>query len=701
MGFSLPRWNKESEGGNSPPSPALTIAVFFGIIYILEKSIPGSFYAVISALLGAGVLCVFQARGPTEPRLVALQRLARLLGFGGDTDDGVDDGQAGRPQSVADSRSSPAAACTISGEQKDGADPCLDENNWPQNGGRGSYTVGDTDSSATQGRQSLDIDDNETDGLLGDGVALMGDWFENLNSQDRAAAEAGAHVAMAEDVEKTDPVDKARLDLLFRYLASMEGGNKDQVSSAPASAQRQKLQRKLLLRTAGLGENNKATKNVVKAESSESAGQEVELGVDKVEDLLEDSVKIEALLRELGEDSSKLNSASLPKAKKAKPMPRRKGAATSAPTRGSSKEELISVCSKATFASPSRPSPDMEKEDAIEVGVGQTESPAQAEMSLEEAAEFEVEAQVVANRKARRKGRKESDVVAPEAPRSRTSSGETMQPPNVVGPKPSAVPAVVQNFSTEVPLELAGQAKAAQPSKAAGIANQGEDPGAEGEQSMAITANTAECVLSPIATVAAAKLNTAAADAMTVAGPSTSSRESPNTASSSALAAHPSKERPKNKESEANAKGELASALPEEMEDEEEEWGEDGEDWEWQCPDGFPLQSHTCETPTLCGSCGEMQPQGSAMQLAVESGWAACEECIHIAFNQPVEATALQQAGMLTVDPSRMTALEIATWFQDRGAENDLRQCMLQIMAAEAESSKVSSTQEVVSPTPI
>merc|ERR1712232_1449770 len=70
---------------------------------------------------------------------------------------------------------------------------------------------------------------------------------------------------------------------------------------------------------------------------------------------------------------------------------------------------------------------------------------------------------------------------------------------------------------------------------------------------------------------------------------------------------------------------------------EDDEHGEEGEDWEWQCPDGFPLQEYKCEAPQLCGSCGEMQPEGAAVLRAEESGWVACEECIRVAWAQPVE----------------------------------------------------------------
>jgi hypothetical protein len=117
-------------------------------------------------------------------------------------------------------------------------------------------------------------------------------------------------------------------------------------------------------------------------------------------------------------------------------------------------------------------------------------------------------------------------------------------------------------------------------------------------------------------------------------------------------------------------------------EDGEEE--ADGEDWEWQCPEGYPLADYVCAEPTLCGSCGKMQPVGAKVLRAEESGWAACEDCIRVAYDQPIShqiTEAACDASAAALDLSSMTPEQIVVWFKDHGPENSLTQCMQQVMA--------------------
>jgi hypothetical protein len=121
--------------------------------------------------------------------------------------------------------------------------------------------------------------------------------------------------------------------------------------------------------------------------------------------------------------------------------------------------------------------------------------------------------------------------------------------------------------------------------------------------------------------------------------------------------------------------------------DGQEDWCEeeeaDGKDWEWQSPDGYPLAEYVCAEPTRCGSCGEMQPVGAKVLRAEESGWAACEQCIGVAYDQPISHQVTEEpsgAGAAAMDPSRMTTEQCVAWFKEHGSESSLRQCMQQVM---------------------
>ncbi|CAK0798961.1 unnamed protein product [Prorocentrum cordatum] len=65
---------------------------------------------------------------------------------------------------------------------------------------------------------------------------------------------------------------------------------------------------------------------------------------------------------------------------------------------------------------------------------------------------------------------------------------------------------------------------------------------------------------------------------------------------------------------------------------------EEEDDWEWQCPSGFRLEPFTCSGDTVCSSCGKVQRNGSFAMRSSESGWTACEECVNLAWDQPVSS---------------------------------------------------------------
>lgn len=108
---------------------------------------------------------------------------------------------------------------------------------------------------------------------------------------------------------------------------------------------------------------------------------------------------------------------------------------------------------------------------------------------------------------------------------------------------------------------------------------------------------------------------------------------------------------------------------------------EDSDDWEWQCPLGHPLLPSTAERATSCSSCHAPLARGAPVMRSSVSGWAACKDCVLVARERPVEEPLLLASGD---DPARMTAAEVAAWFQRRGAEDALRECMVRVLTAEA-----------------
>lgn len=144
-------------------------------------------------------------------------------------------------------------------------------------------------------------------------------------------------------------------------------------------------------------------------------------------------------------------------------------------------------------------------------------------------------------------------------------------------------------------------------------------------------------------------------------------------------------------------------------------------DWEWQCPDGHQLEPYIVpagKERMQCSSCRQQQRPGASVLRSSVSGWLACEECIHLAYDLPVETQESYQepppkkngghdkanscnkssrcdntesteleldpksnAANIELDPYRMSALQIAKWFKLQGAEEALRQCMQKVLA--------------------
>eukprot|EP00930_Biecheleria_cincta_P019817 TRINITY_DN15042_c0_g1_i1.p1 TRINITY_DN15042_c0_g1~~TRINITY_DN15042_c0_g1_i1.p1 ORF type:complete len:514 (+),score=117.50 TRINITY_DN15042_c0_g1_i1:121-1662(+) len=131
-------------------------------------------------------------------------------------------------------------------------------------------------------------------------------------------------------------------------------------------------------------------------------------------------------------------------------------------------------------------------------------------------------------------------------------------------------------------------------------------------------------------------------------------------------------------------------------------------DWEWQCPDGHRLDPYIIPAGTKsmqCSSCRQRQHPGTSVLRSSITGWLACEDCIRLASELPLESQEAAQepplkknegctagnsgnkssscnsAASTGLDPRRMSALQIAEWFKRQGAEDALRQCMQQVVA--------------------
>lgn len=743
MGLSMPTWIKDKAEENA----TATITVLFFSIYVLEKLMPGTFLAVISAFLGAFVLYLLQARSRSGQLPVALQRTLSIFGYEVETSD-ADDDEGEVVESFEDLQKI-AAARTEAAEQEeeedglplqDGFYPLVDDYDLIHIGaeGQSSEVIRDMSNSANW---PPNFDSDSLSSAYG--AKMLSEWMETLAGTDDAAEGGQGAPIQGASAEVSDPRNKARMDLMFRYLASVETGSPTQAGHAHATTQRQKLQRKLLQRTACLGPTK------VDGSSEIAAISDIDAVTGQSESQLEDPANIEALLKELGEDPNKTggpNSQPKAPAKAQGPSKRKKGYVQAQDRRKGAgmapPHKEIPVPS-----SPSAAAPSLAITAATEVSLQLTVQ--EKVYSLEEALVAEVPDgraqtgfEVVANRKARRKDRKDSS--QPAEPLQQTPPKEPPRSPQpaAVSPKASAAvpkptPKATANTARTAKAPWARTAELDSMATHTGVetveiaaqaANSAEATNSSGngtDKASPTSAEQREVVTSAVAPADSDLDETPALDPAEMSK-QTQSRTSgheceliedkPCDHEETAEVEHHAAEAHGNgggsQKAEPSAEAEAvedSGDLAENDDEEEDDEDGDGEDWEWQCPDGFPLQAYVCEKPLLCGSCGEMQPEGTTVQLAEESGWAACEECIRIAFGQPVELvepqdwTTSEQAPFgatdeEAVDPSRMSALEIATWFQDRGAETALRQCMMQILAAEVAASKTLSTQESLVP---
>jgi len=420
-------------------------------------------------------------------------------------------------------------------------------------------------------------------------------------------------------------LDKARLDLLLRYMHGVEGTQSSRQSKQANSAQRQKLQRKLLLRSAA-GSQDTGANGSGSAEDAVAA------------DVLQDSGRMEQLLRELGENDrstkpsgprmvvgqkkSKHRGHDSPPHRRFKMNPSTRGSAAAPPT----SERPVS----AEMASDDDDQADQQQAASASGVVPEGVSPALPETAplaapLEDGDQSTpLGFQVVESRKAKRKGKADN----------RTTS------------------AITPEKGTTEPASAASSAKAE---------------------------------------LSAAEATDVVPDArQNVEAPS-----EPDVASDSCDALVPCD----------------PPAQARDVDDADATYNDDdeAEDWEWQCPSGNPLKEYICQRPTRCCSCDQVMPQDARALWSDISEWVACEECIRIAFQQPVEVTpdakdidqqpeagqddtqALVDDGVendrhvcdedVDLDPARMSAGEIAEWFKQHGAEDALRQCMMQVTA--------------------
>jgi len=835
---------------------ALSPGTFLRLALYLEELIPGTFYVFFSAILGAGVLWAIQARSEGKANLFGgfPQTLLYRLGLGNapdmyDSDENVETDSEG---SNTPSKDSPRLKDISGFESFDG------EYEWNPiaNGVEAADSPTDGTNPLADLFESLSGQNDVEKNMLSDFASRMAARGTEANVKEATVDPAGPG---DEASKPPDPKDKARLDSLFRHLASRDGGNKEQ--AIHLTPQRQKLQRKLLQR--GSGDSSKSGKNAKAddAENDAAATTDSNAVITQAENVLEDSSKFEALLLELGEDSTKPKA--LTKAQR-KPKARQKGGprsslpkvSSTSPPSATHTSTTITCSSNTLLRVTEAPSESMESVRPVRQSAREADEEEKPEEDTTEPVGF----QVVENRRARRKDRKDSmpeerpgkdlkDSVPSTPPADWASAGQQvagdtgsmpLTPPGDraiagqqvagdTGSMPSTPPADRAIDGQQVAPEVV---KASTPSAMASQKKTDMEP--VPTITTTITTTTIEESVSVPKSEASAGPPTAVSVSVSTAGspqlsvsvsvsvPKSEASEGPPTApvASSAETRKPAcsidsiSEGPAEATKANQRKSEAAAAIgppetksPEtksnrkrwadiELDSEElefytsaavpakqtedvcsaqcgseelkkrapwrkrdsedvsskesrhrtlsaeerqlsaaqsetyvhdsdfgvsdrqlhdlvllqpedvdpvrrvadgvdeadgpdccEEDGEeeaDGEDWEWQCPDGYPLADYVCAEPTRCGSCGKMQPVGAKVLRAEESGWAACEDCIRVAYDQPIShqiTEAACDASAAALDLSSMTPEQIVVWFKDHGPENSLTQCMQQVMA--------------------
>lgn len=626
----LPAWVKDraEEIQNSPP---LTICVVFFFIYAVEKIWPGTFYAILSASLGAGVLYIFQMREDLWP--ASLQRLFGIE-VASDSDIGTDGLDDENNNQIDEDVS------LLAEDPEEGAEECfmtVGGDDWFSGGvdsnglvGHGAEAMGD--SSCQDGFNS-----NETQHVTSEWFEMLNQDWSNTNAgrNDRGVMR-GTEITVPEE-EPPDPVNKARLDLLFRYLASMDARNGEQ----GATPQRQKLQRKLLQRTAA-GEHFGTMKSGKKA--AIAAGDLPDAAQNK-ENVLEDSTNIEALLRELGEPK---RASSQAKAQGPSKRARRKGSGlTSGPTK--------------------RTPPPVQENVEPEAHEAKKATAKKSERS-QEVPSFVA---AVESRSDEQESHRSADSDAAQEDVNPTCAGEEVDESEPIGFQ------VVENKKDKKERRKSrkeDRLKADAEAQAEAAAKQAEAK-AKADAEAAVKKAAAEAkAKAKLDEELAAKKASAMKDAHKTSEQARWGQSTTQDAEDATDAAKDAQVVPSPCEAEKGGQDE-------ETVEEEGEWEDDDEAWEWQCPEGYLLQPYTCPRPLLCSSCGKTVPEEATVLRAEESGWLACEECIQIACQLPVEPLARnQELEVESADPYTMSALEIANWFKDRGAENELRRCMVEVL---------------------
>jgi len=635
--------------------------------WAIEQRWPGSALVVT----GAGLLCAMKSQlqhGEGFPCI-----LQRLLGINGE------------PDAIQPCESS----TSIQEESKEEINPELDDFQvWPQTRESGNFSGEAVDIEALAWPDA---------GLLTGPTSLLqsitGDMTNGMNVSDDGSS------------GNCDRMTKSQLDLLFRYMASVEGRHHEQGSTP----QRQKLQRKLLLRGATTrrckapqDDGSKVAAcngvNLVSAPGSEGEAQE-------------DKGAIEQLLRELGEAATPTKAGGVSN-KKA----RRKGVG---PGRA-----VLTTTLKSRQRSPGTP------------GTSDAEPNKSRELNGT-AIHQEGETQAVAERReAKTEGQASAEPDCQEAALQSASAGTAVESSGDSLDEASPIAIATEGSLAEGGLPQAVSAEASVENPAPADTTSAEVGSSETPFAEAAAENN-DLVVEPVTegfqVVANRKARRKGRKSDGDCNTSTTCTDKADTEESNVP--HEVPEAPalmqpgeirddaaeKDCSSSASAAGKLNGvevtlahqASPTEtvqpephteevkegeaLDAEEEEEEEEEEDWEWQCPAGYRLEPYLCQGPVRCSSCGQQQPAGSPVLWSSESGWIACQECIRIAWEQPVEllpqedemaqtdAANTNPAGDAVEaslpDPTRMTAVEIAQWFKQYGAEDALRHCMQEVAA--------------------
>jgi len=556
--------------------------------------------------------------------------------------------------------------------------------------------------------------------------------------------------------------NKAKLDQLFRYMATMDARDNAQ----GATTQRQKLQRKLLQRSAGAaaaagGAEAEVAGSSTVCGNSRSRGNATGSAAE-VEDVLQDSGKMEALLRELGEHGT--TSKACGPSKRAKPKrssaPRnsRGGGGGATSLKEPAKQQLVAGRHAADAEVAAEPEEDVLKatlhEDAVHplppaATEAQADTEAVEDFGGPEGPDFGIEIgfgtgqlsegfKVVANRKARRKGRQRTStaegaegleaaselqgreaaaaeaasvILEPAKPRNATARGLNANPSAAASGSASgtavrgagasaAAASSVKLKPTRAPWatdEVSARASREAHTPCAWPCNSGADGQGDGHDKVVVSGeNMSEDSIQAVTTAEAGVEDHAEASKakkqVAECSPQGSQRDAEDSVETT-LNPDPENDKEVHPAVPDGADRDISDAQA--VQGEDGEWDdENDEDWEWQCPSGYRLEHYTCPRPMVCSSCGKMQAEGASMLRSEVSAWAACQECLNLAWEQPVEpnppstaewsAEASQSAADVapdTLDPLRMTPTEIAAWFKQHGAEDALRDCMKQVLA--------------------